>query len=131
MSVQDRTALAALFVALAAAGGGFWVLTADLPAAETPETSFAVEGDPEAGTLAVEHAGGETLESGSIRILVYEDRPIVPDRTVHGTIWETETGVVQPGDRIELEDRRFAPDQRLVVRWFGDDGQANLHETDL
>jgi len=126
--VRDRTALAVLFVALAAAGGGVWVLTAELPAAETPDANFVVEGDPEAGALAVEHTGGETLESGSLRVLVYEDRPIVPDRTVHGTIWDTETGVIQPGDRVELEDRRFTPGQRVVVRWFGDDGQANLHE---
>ena len=129
--MRDRTAIAVLFIALAAAGGGFWALTAELPASEAPNANFTVDGDPDAGTLTVEHAGGETLESGSVRVLVYEDRPIVPDRTVHGTIWETDTGVVQPGDRVELEDRRFAPDQRLVVRWFGDDGQANLHETEL
>lgn len=127
--MRDRTAVAALLFLLAVAGIGLYSLTNDLPAESAPDATFEIEGDPAADELAVEHAGGASLESGSLRILVYEDRPIVPDRPVHGTIWETDTGLIQPGNRIELEDPRFKPGQRVVVRWFGEAGQANLYET--
>jgi len=126
--VRDRTAVAVLLFVLAAVAVGFLFSTSDLPAEQAPDATFEIGGDTAADELVVEHAGGESLPSGSIRILVYEDRPVIPDRTVHGTVWETETDLIQPGDRIELEDPRFEPGQRVVVRWFGDDGQANLHE---
>jgi hypothetical protein len=128
--VRDRGVLAVFAIGLAvAAVAGGWYLTAGLSAEEPPDASFEVTGDVAAGELVVEHAGGDPIASGALRILVYEDRPIVPDRTVHGTIWETNRGPVAPGDRIELEDPRFESGQRVVVRWFGDDGQANLYET--
>lgn len=127
--MRDRTAVAALLILLAVVAVGFYVSTSDLPAESAPDATFQIESDPATDELAVEHAGGPSLESGSLRILVYEDRPIVPDRPVHGTLWETETEFIQPGNRIELEDPRFEPGQRVVVRWFGDAGQANLHET--
>ncbi len=117
-----------LFVA-ALVAAGFYMTTSDIPQSAAPDAEFDVEGDATPGALVVEYAGGESLSSGSLRILVYEDRPIVPDRPVHGTIWETETGSIQPGNRLELEDPRFEPRQRIVVRWFGDDGRANLHES--
>jgi hypothetical protein len=129
--MRDRTAVAALLIGLAAAAGGGWFFVATLSTDAVPEADFEVTADAEANELTVEHAGGETITSGSLRILVYEDRPAVPDRTVHGTVWETETGVVQPGDRIELEDRRFEPGQRVVLRWFGESGQAVVRETDF
>jgi len=129
--VRDRIAFAVLLFALLAVVAGFYISTGDLPAEDAPDATFEVEADLGAGELAVEHAGGESLPSGSIRVLVYEDRPLVPDRTVHGTIWETDTELIQPGNRIELEDPRFDAGQRVVVRWFGDDGQANLHETSV
>ena len=124
--MRDRTAVAAFLFLLAIAGLGLYSSTTDLPAERAPDATFEIDGDPAADELTVEHAGGESLSSGSLRILVYEDRPIVPDRTVHGTLWETDTGWIQPGNRIELEDQRFAPGQRVVVRWFGEAGQANL-----
>ena len=126
--MRDRIAVAVFLSVLLAAVAGIYISTGDLPAEDAPDATFAVEADPGAGELVVEHAGGESLPSGSIRVLVYEDRPLVPDRTVHGTIWETDTGSIQSGDRIELEDPRFDAGQRVVIRWFGDDGQANLHE---
>ncbi len=126
--MRDRTAVAVLLLVLAAVVGGLLFSTSDLPAEQAPDATFEVGGDVAAEELVVEHAGGESLPSGSLRILVYEDRPVVPDRTVHGTVWETETELIQPGDRIELEDPRFESGQRVVVRWFGDGGQANLHE---
>lgn len=129
--MRDRTALAALLFAAALVAVGFSLSTSELPASATPDASFEIESDASAGELAVEHAGGESLPSGSIRVLVYEDRPIVPDRTVHGTLWETDSELILPGDRLELEDPRFAPGQRVVVRWFGDDGQANLRESTI
>ncbi|MDR9382139.1 MAG: type IV pilin N-terminal domain-containing protein [Natronomonas sp.] len=129
--MRDSAAVAVLLVAVAAAVGGLWFVTADLPDAETPNATFEVTGDASAGELTVEHAGGDSVASESLRILVYEDRPIVPDRTVHGTIWGTDTGMIQPGDRIALEDRRFDDRQRLVVRWFGDGGQATIYETTI
>jgi hypothetical protein len=129
--VRDRTAIAAFLLALSIAGIGLSVSTSDLPAERTPDATFEIDGDPAASELAVEHAGGESLSSGSLRILVYEDRPVVPDRPVHGSVWETETGWIQPGDRIELGDRRFESGQRVVVRWFGEQGQANLAEASI
>lgn len=129
--MRDRTAAAILLALLAVVAVGFVVSTDDLPRGAAPDAAFDIEGDATAGELAVEHAGGESVASGSLRILVYEDRPIIPDRTVHGTLWETETGVIQPGNRLELEDPRIEPGQRVVVRWFGDDGQANLHESTI
>lgn len=129
--MRDRTTFAFLLVVLLAAAGGVWVLTDDLPDEDVPDATFEVAGDVESGELIVEHADGESFESESLRVLVYEDRPVVPDRTVHGTIWETETGVIQPGDRIELDDPRFESGQRIVIRWFGDGGQANVYETTI
>lgn len=127
--MRDRTAVAALLLLVAIAGIGLYSSTSDLPAGETPDATFEVESDPAADALAVEHAGGASLDSGSLRILVYEERPIIPDRPVHGTLWETESGLIQPGNRIELEDPRFESGQRVVVRWYGEAGQGNLHET--
>ncbi|QLD85311.1 type IV pilin N-terminal domain-containing protein [Natronomonas halophila] len=123
-------AVALLLVVVAAVG--LWLLPAFLqaPPEAVPNASFDVSGDPTEDRLVVEHAGGETFESGELAVLVYEDRPVVPDRTVHRTTWETNT-TVRPGDRLELEDTRFEPKQRVVVRWFGEAGQANLHETVL
>ncbi|MFO7927983.1 type IV pilin N-terminal domain-containing protein [Natronomonas sp.] len=129
--MRDSTAAAVLFVAVAAAVGGLWVVTTDLPAEETPNATFEVTSDASTDELTVEHAGGDSVATESLRILVYEDRPIVPDRPVHGSVWETETGQIQPGDRIELEDQRFEGGQRLAVRWFGDDGQATIYETTI
>jgi hypothetical protein len=127
--VRDSTAIAAVLVAVAAVVTGLWFVTAELSADDPPDATFEVTGDAAAGELTVEHAGGDSVASESLRILVYEDRPIAPDRPVHGTIWVTETGLIRPDDRIALEDRRFEPGQRLVVRWFGDDGQASIYET--
>ncbi|MEF8777503.1 MAG: type IV pilin [Natronomonas sp.] len=129
--MRDRTAVAILVVVSAAVAVGFYSSSADLPAEATPNATFDIEADIATDELVVEHDGGESLSSGSVRILVYEDRPIVPDRTVHGTVWETESGFIQPGDRIELDDPRFEPGQRVVIRWFGDGGQANLYETTI
>ncbi len=127
--MRDRTAAAVLLIAGLAVVFGFFVLTSDVPSEDAPNASFAIESDAASGELVVEHAGGDSLQSGSLRVLVYEDRPIIPDRTVHGTVWETNSGTIRPGDRIELEDQRFESGQRVVVRWFGDGGQANLYET--
>lgn len=127
--MRDRTAVALFLIGLAVAVGWGLFLTGDLPAEDAPNAEFEITSDPAADELVVEHVGGEALDSGSVRVLVYEDRPIIPDRTVHGTVWETETGVVGPTDRIELEDPRFEPGHRVVIRWFGDAGQANLHES--
>lgn len=129
--MRDSTAIAVLFVGLIVAAGGSWILTAELSADDPPDATFEVAGDAAAGELTVEHAGGDAVATESLRILVYEDRPIVPNRTVHATIWETETGLIQPDDRIELDDPRFEDGQRLVVRWFGDDGQASIYETSI
>jgi hypothetical protein len=125
-----RVAAAVALVALAVAAVGSFVPPAPSPE-ETPDATFEIDGDPGADELVVEHAGGASVESGSLRVLVYEDRPVVPDRTVHGSVWESDTGYLQPGARIELSDPRFEPGQRVVVRWFGDAGQANLHEATL
>lgn len=127
--MRDRTAIAIIFLGVLAAAGGIWFLTGDVPAEETPNVSFEITSDASEDELVVEHVGGDSLESESLRILVYEDRPIVPDRPVHGTVWETDSGTIQAGDRIELDDPRFEAGQRVVVRWFGDAGQANVYET--
>ncbi|WP_181691461.1 type IV pilin N-terminal domain-containing protein [Natronomonas sp. LN261] len=82
--MRDRTAVAALLIGLAAAAGGGWFFVATLSTDAVPEADFEVTADAEANELTVEHAGGETITSGSLRILVYEDRPAVPDRTVQG-----------------------------------------------
>ncbi|TKR25189.1 type IV pilin [Natronomonas salsuginis] len=129
--MRDSTAIAAVLVAVAAVVTGLWFVTAELSADDPPDAMFEVMGDASAGELTVQHVGGDSVGSESLRILVYEDRPIVPDRTVHGTIWETETGLIRPDNRITLEDRRFEPGQRLVVRWFGDDGQESIYETTI
>ncbi len=126
--MRDRIAVAVLVVVLLAIAAGFYVSTDDLPAEQTPDVTFEIETDPDTGELTVEHVDGEALSSGSVRVLVYEDRPIVPDRTVHGTLWETDTGSIQSGDRLELEEPRLEAGQRVVIRWFGEDGQANLDE---
>ena len=126
--MRDRTAAAVLlFLAVVALAGG-QLLPADLAADEAPDATFAVDGDAEG--LVVEHAGGEPLESGTVRVLVYEERRLLPDRTVHGSTWDAGADV-GPGDRLVLEDPRFAPGQRLVVRWYGEGGRANLHEARL
>lgn len=121
----------AFAVALVVVGGvtvGGLLISVDGPPDEVPDTTFDVSGSPDDGRLIVEHGGGDTLESGTIRVLVYEDRSLLPDRTIHGSTWEVEGPYIQPGDRIVLEDPRFESGQRLVVRWFGPDGQANVHE---
>ena len=128
--MRDRTAAAVLILLAVAALAGWQVLTADLAADGAPNATFTVEGDPADGELVVAHGGGEVLASGSVRVLVYEERPLLPDRTVHGSTWEA-AGGVGPGDRLVLEDRRFAPGQRLVVRWFGESGRSNLQEARL
>lgn len=127
--MRDRTAVAILLVVAVVALVGFNLVTSDLPESAVPDAQFEATYDGE--ELVVEHAGGESFESESLRILVYEDRPLVPDRTVHGTIWEADGQLIQSGDSITLEDPRFETGQRLVVRWFDDSGQANVHESEL
>ena len=122
--MRDGVAVAVLLGAVLAGGAYLGTATMDLPTDAAPNATFAV-GELDGETVVVEHAGGEPLEPGSVRLLVYEDRRWLPDRTVHASNWE---GRVGPGDRRRLEDRRFEPGQRLVVRWFGEDGQANLEE---
>ena len=129
--MRDRTAAATLLVVAAVALGWLYVGTVDLPAEEAPEADFEVDGDPGEGELVVEFTGGDRLESGSLAVLVYEDRTLLPDRTVHRSTWEAEGAYIDDGDRLELEDPRLEPGQRLVVRYYGDDGQANLFETVL
>ena len=126
--MRDRTAAAVLLLLAVVVLAGGQLLTADLAAEAAPNATFTVDGD--ADGLVVEHAGGEPLESGTVRVLVYEERRLLPDRTVHGTTWDAGTAV-ESGDRLVLEDPRFAPGQRLVVRWYGEGGQANLHEARL
>ncbi|MFT4883020.1 MAG: hypothetical protein ACI8U4_000518 [Natronomonas sp.] len=128
--MRRAPAVALLFVAVVAFG--LWLLPAFLqaPPEAVPDASFEVDGDPADDRLVVEYVDGDTFESGELAVIVYEDRPVVPDRTVHRTTWETNT-TVRPGDRLELDDPRFEPGQRVVVRWFGEAGQANLHEADL
>ena len=122
--MRDGVALAVLAVVALGTAAGLGYVTTDLPPGVAPDASFEATG-LENGTVTVEHAGGEPVEG--LRVLVYEDRRFLPDRTVHATAWGVESPV-RPGEEIELEDPRFEPGQRLVVRWFGDDGQANLSE---
>lgn len=132
MKSSHATAVgAALFFVLAVAAG-LWLLPTFLqaPPAAVPDATFEVSSDPAEDRLVVEHAGGDRFESGTLAVLVYEDRPVVPDRTVHRTTWRT-NGTIRPGDRLTLTDRRFEPGQRVVVRWFGEAGQANLHRAEL
>ena len=122
--MRDGVAVAVLAVAALGTAAGLGYVTMDLSPGAAPDASFEATG-LENATVTVEHAGGEPVEG--LRVLVYEDRRLLPDRTVHATAWGVESPV-RPGEEIELEDPRFEPGQRLVVRWFGDDGQANLSE---
>ena len=124
-----RDAVAVVVIAVAALGVvvGLGYVTADLPAEDAPEASFEAS-DLENGTVAVEHVGSEPVEG--LRILIYEDRRFLPDRTVHAAAWGVETPV-RPGERLKLEDPHFESGQRLVVRWFGGDGRTNLAEERL
>ena len=83
--MRDRIAFAFLLFVLLAAAGGIWLLTDDLPDENVPDATFEVAGDAESGELIVEHADGESFESG----------------------------------------------QRVVIRWFGGGGQANVYETTI
>ncbi|MEF8807903.1 hypothetical protein [Natronomonas sp.] len=127
-----RRAPAVALVLVAVVAVGLWLLPTLLqaPPEAVPDASFEVSGDPAEDRLVVEYVDGDAFESGELAVIVYEDRPVVPDRTVHRTTWETNT-TIRPGDRLELDDPRFEAGQRVVIRWFGDAGQANLHETDL
>ena len=124
--MRDAIAIIALAVAALGVVASLGYVTADLPAEDAPEASFEAS-DLENGTVAVEHVGSEPVEG--LRVLVYEDR-FLPNRTVHAAARGVETPV-RPGERLELEDPRFESRQRLVVRWFGGDGQANLAEERL
>ncbi|WP_336134894.1 hypothetical protein [Natronomonas amylolytica] len=127
-----RRASAVALVLIAVVAAGLWLLPAFLraPPEAVPDASFDVSSDPAEDSLVVEYADGDAFESGELAVIVYEDRPVVPDRTVHRTTWETNT-TVRPGDRLELDDPRFEAGQRVVVRWFGEAGQANLYESRL
>lgn len=127
-----RRVPAVVLLLVVVAAVGLWLLPAFLqaPPEAVPNASFDVTGDPAEDRLVVEYTDGGGFDSGELAVLVYEDRPVVPDRTVHRTTWQTNT-TVRPGDRLELEDPRFEPGQRVVIRWFGEDGQANLHESKL
>ena len=122
--MRDGVAVAVLAVIALGTAAGLGYVTTDLPPEAAPDASFEAT-NLENGTVTVEHAGGEPVEG--LRVLVYGDRQFLPDRTVHATAWGVESPV-RPGEEIELEDPRFESGQRLVVRWFGDDGQANLFE---
>jgi hypothetical protein len=128
--MRDRTVVAALIGALLVGVVAWYATPTELSPGAAPNASFTVDGDP-GERVVVEHAGGAALKSGSLRVLVYEDRPIVPDRTVHGSTWRANDSRIDPGDRLSLADPRFEAGQRLVVRWYGDEGQATLHETRL
>ncbi len=119
--MRDGVAAVVLVVALVGSVAGFGVVTSELSAETTPEATFAVS-DLDDGRVVVEHAGGEPL-AATVRILVYDERRVLPDRTVHASNWN---GTIRPGERRRLADPRFEPGQRLVVRWYGGDGQANL-----
>ena len=127
--MRDGVAVVVLVVAALLAAAGLGVTTTDLPLGAVPDATFEVSG-LEDGTVTVEHAGGGSLGRGTVGILVYEDRPVLPDRTVLASAWGEEAPV-RAGERIELEDPRFEPDQRVVVRWFGEDGRATLAEEPL
>lgn len=128
--MDDRVGYAVFVFAALAAGLWFYTATLSAPPGAAPDATFEVETDLENDTLVVEHAEGEPFESGRLAVLVYEDRPVVPDRTVHRTTWETRR-LIQPGDRLELEDPRLESGHRLVVRWFGEEGQTNVHVEEL
>jgi hypothetical protein len=119
--VRDGVAAVVFVVALVGSVAGFGAVTSQLSADSTPDADFAVSSLDD-GRVIVEHIGGEPLEA-TVRVLVYEERRFLPDRTVHASDWN---GTVRPGERLRLEDPRFEPGQRLVVRWYGGDGQANL-----
>jgi hypothetical protein len=122
--VRDGVALAVLAVAVAGADVWVGVTTTDLPPSAAPNATFDVSA-PDDGTVVVEHAGGEPVPADAVRLLVYDERRLLPDRTVHASTW-ADAGRIRPGDRRRLEDPRFEPGQRVVVRWFGPDGQATL-----
>ncbi|WP_254839816.1 type IV pilin N-terminal domain-containing protein [Natronomonas marina] len=126
--MRDGVAVAVLAVAFLGVGVWFATTTTDLPSEAAPNATFSVN-DLDDGTVAVEHAGGEPLDGDAVRVLVYEDR-LLPDRTVHASTW-AENGTVGPGDRLRIEDPRIESGHRVVVRWFGENGQANLAETRL
>ena len=119
--MRDGVAAVVFVVALVGSVAGFGAVTSQLSADSTPDADFAVSSLDD-GRVIVEHVGGEPLEA-TVRVLVYEERRFLPDRTVHASDWN---GTVRPGERLRLEDPRFEPGQRLVVRWYGGDGQANL-----
>ncbi len=127
--MRDGVAIVVLAVAVVGVAGWLGMATTDLPADRAPNASFTVS-ELDDGSVVVEHAAGEPIEADSVRLLVYEDRRVLPDRTVHASTWG-EDGPVRPGDRRRLADRRFEPGQRLVVRWFGEGGQTNLAESRL
>ena len=105
---------------------GFELVRSDPPPAATPNATFEVT-DLDDDTVVVAHAGGAPVDADAVRILVPEERRLLPDRTVHGSTWAA-PGRIRQGDRRRLEDPRFEPGQRLIVRWFGPDGQATLSE---
>ncbi|PSQ17696.1 hypothetical protein BRD02_03005 [Halobacteriales archaeon QS_8_69_73] len=119
--MRDGVAAVVFVVALVGSVAGFGAVTSQLSADSTPDADFAVSSLDD-GRVVVEHVGGEPLEA-TVRIIVYEERRFLPDRTVHASGWN---GTVRPGKRLRLEDQRFEPGQRLVIRWYGGDGQANL-----
>ena len=119
--MRDGVAVAVFVVALVGSVAGFGAVTSQLSAESAPDADFAVSSLDD-GRVVVEHVGGEPLEA-TVRVLVYEERRFLPDRTVHASDWN---GTIRPGERLRLEDQRFEPGQRLVVRWYGGDGQANL-----
>lgn len=126
--MRDRTAGTILIGVLVLCVAAWYVMPSELSDDAVPNATFTVDGEI-GGDVFVEHAGGGSFESGSIRVLVYENRPVIPDRTVHGTTWRQNDSRIWPGDRLVLTDPRFEAGQRVVVRWYGDDGQAVLHET--
>ena len=119
--MRDGVAAAVLVAALVGSVAGFGIVTSQLSVESAPAADFAVS-DLDDGQVVVEHTGGRSLDA-TVRVLVYEERWFLPDRTVHASNWN---GTVRPGERLRLEDPRFEPGQRLVVRWYDGDGQANL-----
>jgi len=124
--MRDGLAVAVLALAVVGAAAWFGMATTEVPAGQTPNASFTVT-DLENDTLVVEHAAGDAVAADTLRVLVYEDRRVLPDRTVHASDWGR-NGSVRPGDTRRLRDRRFESGQRLVVRWYGEAGQATLSE---
>ena len=80
--MRDGVALAVLAVAALGTAAGLGHVATDLPSGAAPNATFEATG-LESGTVTVEHAGGEPVEG--LRVLVYEDRRVLPDRTVHAT----------------------------------------------